>query len=61
MYFQKLIRAADECIYFFLKFCLHLASDIFFYLLNVGLRRITGDFRSDSFFQYIVLRKFSHD
>ena len=56
-----LILSGGESIYFFSKLCLYLASDIFFYLLNVGLRRIQSEFYPDSFFENAILIKFSYD
>ena len=40
--FQKLLRTGDESSYFFSKFCLHLASDIFF-LSSLHLAGTTGE------------------
>ena len=56
-----LIRTGGQCSYFFSKFCFQLALDICFDLLNVGLRRSFSQFCSESVFQRVILRKFSHD
>ena len=59
--FEMLIRNGGESIYFFSKFCLHFAADVFLNLLNIWPRRLSSEFGSNSFFQNVVLRKFSHD
>ena len=45
-----LIRNGGESIYFFSKFCLHFAADVFLYLLNIWPRRLPSEFGPNSLF-----------